>query len=131
MDKHNVLNALKDSLAPTILREIEASLPDDFALADNQNQNQGNLEEISKMKPEILREVGIGLIGDGEAVMDNQNQNQGKMEDLLSLKPAALQNLKSVLMGGGEEVMDNQNQNQGSSDMLAEGTSKPRQLRKK
>ncbi len=130
MDKHDVLNILKANLAPNMLCEIEAALPDDFALADNQNQNQGSLEEISRMKPEILREVGIGSIGGGEEVMDNQNQNQGKMEDLLGMKPAALQNLKSVLMGGGEEVMDNQNQNQGSSGALAGGSSKPRRLRK-
>ncbi|WP_170604975.1 hypothetical protein [Ruegeria arenilitoris] len=130
MDKLSVLGVLKDNLAPNLLREIEASLPDDFALSDNQNQNQGSLEEISRMKPEILREVGIGSVGGGEEVMDNQNQNQGKMEELLAMKPAALQNLKTVLMGGGEEVMDNQNQNQGSSEMLAEGSSKPRRLRK-
>ena len=77
------------------------------------------------MKPEVLREVGIGAVGSGEEVMDNQNQNQGRMEDLLAIEPAALQNLKSVLMGSGEEVMDNQNQNQGSSDMLAKSSLKP------
>ena len=130
MDKTNVLDLLKDNLSPTLLREIDASLPDDFALSDNQNQNQGSLEEISRMKPEVLREVGIGAIGTGEEVMDNQNQNQGRMEDLLGMKPAALQNLKSVLMGGGEEVMDNQNQNQGSSDALAKATAKPGRVRK-
>lgn len=77
MDKYAVLGAIKDNLAPTLIREIEASLPDDFTLSDNQNQNQGNMEEIAKMKPEILREVVLGYVGSGEEVMDNQNQNQG------------------------------------------------------
>jgi len=126
MDKSSVIGVLKENLHPNLIRKIEASLPDDFALADNQNQNQGSLEEIAKMKPEVLRTVGIGMIGGGEEVMDNQNQNQGKMEDLLRMKPAALQNLRSVLVGGGEEVMDNQNQNQGSVDNDAKGLSKPR-----
>jgi hypothetical protein len=113
MDKHELLETMKDSLAPSLVRDIEAALPDDFLLASNQNQNQGSMEEISKMKPEVLREIGIGFVG-GDEVMDNQNQNQGKMEDLLNLKPNALQNLRTVLTGGGEEVMDNQNINQGT-----------------
>jgi hypothetical protein len=124
MDKSRIIGTLKESLHPNLVREIEAALPDDFALADNQNQNQGNLEEIARMKPEVLRTVGIGAIDRGEGAMDNQNQNQGKMEDLLNLKPAALQNLRSILIGGGEEVMDNQNQNQGS--LAGEGLAKPK-----
>ena len=130
MDKNKVLELLTDNLSPALLREIDASLPEDFALSDNQNQNQGSLEEMSRMKPDILREVGIGVIGTDQEAMDNQNQNQGRMEDLLGMKPAALQNLKSVLMGGGEEVMDNQNQNQGSSDTLAKIPVKPGRPRK-
>src|SRR3990167_7162082 len=116
MDKSALVNVLKEKLHPELVRQLHTSLPDDFALADNHNQNQGGLEEIANMKPEVLRSIGFGRGGTpGEEVMDNQNQNQGKLEDLLRMKPAALQSLRSVLLSPGEEVMDNQNQNQGST----------------
>ncbi|MCL6707304.1 hypothetical protein M8R20_09860 [Pseudomonas sp. R2.Fl] len=124
MDKNVLIEKLKDKLHPELVRQLNVGLPDDFALADNQNQNQGGLEEIANMKPEVLRSIGFGLGQPGEEVMDNQNQNQGKLEELLRMKPAALQNLRSVLMNPGEEVMDNQNQNQGSSNLLAKGIGK-------
>ena len=113
MDKSALVELIKDKLHPELVRQIHTGLPDDFALADNQNQNQGGLEELANMKPEILRSLGLGS-SPGEEVMDNQNQNQGKLEELLRMKPAALQNLRSVLLSPGEEVMDNQNQNQGT-----------------
>jgi len=128
VDKSSLVDVLKEKLHPELIRQIHASLPEDFALADNQNQNQGGLEEFANMKPEVLRSIGIGLgRAPGEEVMDNQNQNQGKLEDLMRIKPAALQNLRSVLLNPGEEVMDNQNQNQGTqAGALARDPNKPR-----
>ncbi len=115
MDKASLLETLKETLHPELVRQIQAGLPDDFAVADNQNINQGGLEEIAGMKPEVLRSLGIGLGGTlGEEAMDNQNQNQGKLEDLMRMKPAALESLRSVLLNPGNEVLDNQNQNQGT-----------------
>lgn len=126
MDKKSFLSLIGEKMNPEVVAKMQSFLPDDFQLSDNQNQNQGNMEEISKMKPEILRQIGSGVDFGGDEVMDNQNQNQGKMEDLLRMKPAALQSLKTVLMGGGEEVMDNQNQNQGTqAGALARGLDKP------
>lgn len=124
MDKFSFVEKLKEKLHPELVRQIQAGLPDDFALADNQNQNQGGLEEFSGMKPEVLRNIGFGVRQPGEEVMDNQNQNQSKLEDLMRMKPAALQNIRSVVMGAGEEVMDNQNQNQGGGAMLSKGLAK-------
>jgi hypothetical protein len=131
MDRVSLVETLRDKLHPNLVREIAAALPDDFALADNQNQNQGGLEEIARLKPEILRSIGIlgvGMGQPGEEVMDNQNQNQGKMEDLMRMKPVELQSLRTILLGGGEEVMDNQNQNQGAqlAGGLRAGAEKPR-----
>jgi len=78
MDKAALLTTLKDSLHPELVRQLHVGLPDDFAVADNQNQNQGGLEEMANIKPEVLRSIGFGLGGArGEEVMDNQNQNQG------------------------------------------------------
>jgi hypothetical protein len=126
MDKAALLDQLKETLHPELVRQIHTQLPDDFALADNQNQNQGGLEDIAGMKPEVLRTLGIGLGRvAGEEAMDNQNQNQGKLEELLKMKPAALQNLRSVLLSPGEEVMDNQNQNQGTQAFTKEHAGKP------
>lgn len=116
MDKGALVAQLKEKLHPELVRQISTQLPDDFALADNQNQNQGGLEEIANIKPEVLRNIGIGRAG--EEVMDNQNQNQGKLEELMRMKPAALQTLRNVLLSPGEEVMDNQNQNQGGAQSL-------------
>lgn len=124
MDKNMIIDKLKEKLHPELVRQLSVGLPDDFALADNQNQNQGGLEELASMKPEVLRNIGFGLGQPGEEVMDNQNQNQGKLEDLMRMKPAALQNLRSVLLNPGQEVMDNQNQNQGSSNLLGKGLSR-------
>jgi hypothetical protein len=119
MDKGALVEQLKERLHPELVRQISAQLPDDFALADNQNQNQGGLEDIANIKPEVLRNLGIGFGGRaGDEVMDNQNQNQGKLEELLRMKPAALQTLRSVLLNPGDEVMDNQNQNQGGAQSL-------------
>ncbi|MBK1623843.1 hypothetical protein CKO32_09725 [Afifella marina DSM 2698] len=103
------------------MRQIEGGLPDDFALADNQNQNQGDMAALAEMKPEVLRSIGVGR-GMGETAEDNQNQNQGKLEDLIAMKPQALQSLRSVLLAPGDEVMDNQNQNQGGN---VRGIAKP------
>ena len=128
MDKSSLVAVLKEKLHPNLVREIGTSLPDDFALADNQNQNQGGLEEISRLKPEVLRNIGVlgaGIGMTGEEVMDNQNQNQGKMEDLVRMKPAELAALRTVLLNPGEEVMDNQNQNQGSKATGARSAEKP------
>jgi hypothetical protein len=126
MDKASLLKNLRENLHPELVRQLDASLPSDYALADNQNQNQGGLEEMSTMKPEVLRSMGFNF-GRGEEVMDNQNQNQGKLEDLVAMKPAALENLRRVLLSPGEEVMDNQNQNQGSTQLAAtrKSTGKP------
>jgi hypothetical protein len=122
MNKLALLDMLKEKLNPELVTQMHAGLPDDFALADNQNQNQGGLENLANMKPEVLRNLGLGLgRRPGEEVMDNQNQNQGKLEDLMKMKPAVLQNLRSVLLNPGEEVMDNQNQNQGSQALKNEG----------
>jgi hypothetical protein len=128
MDKSALLETLKEKLHPQLVRQIQADLPDDFAVADNQNQNQGGLEEIANMKPEVLRSIGFGIgAARGEEVMDNQNQNQGKLEDLMRMKPAALESLRTVLLNPGDEAMDNQNQNQGTqvSPPLARDTKKP------
>jgi hypothetical protein len=124
MDKSALLTTLREKLHPELVRQLHAGLPDDFALADNQNQNQGGLAELANVKPEVLRSIGVGRGGSpGEEVMDNQNQNQGKLEDLLQMKPAALQNLRNVLLHPGEEVMDNQNQNQGSTPTIPDARS--------
>ena len=124
MDTSMLIEKMMDKLHPERVRQLSANLPDVFALADIQNQNQGGLEEIDNMKPEVLRSIGFGGTLPGEEVMDNQNQNQGKLEDLMRMKPAALQSLRSVLLNPGEEVMDNQNQNQGSSNLLYKGLGK-------
>jgi len=42
MDKAALVEQLKEKLHPELVRQIHAQLPDDFALADNQNQNQGD-----------------------------------------------------------------------------------------
>jgi hypothetical protein len=125
MDKSSLLKQLKDHVQPELVRQLEGALPGEFALADNQNQNQGGLEEMATMKPEILRNLGMGFTRAEGVADDNQNQNQGKLEDLLNMKPAALENVRRVLLAPGEEVMDNQNQNQGTTPTLARRGGKP------
>jgi hypothetical protein len=80
---------------------------------------------MAAMKPEILRNLGIGFARAEEGADDNQNQNQGKLEDLMNMKPAALENIRRVLLAPGEEVMDNQNQNQGTTQTPARRSGKP------
>lgn len=121
MDKAGLVELFKEKLHPELVRQIQTHLPDDFALADNQNQNQGGLEELATMKPEVLRSLGVGLgAAKGDEVMDNQNQNQSKIDDLMKMKPAVLQNIRSVLFDHGNEAMDNQNQNQGGATLMSE-----------
>jgi hypothetical protein len=107
-----VLEKIRDVVSPEIYNRISARLQE--AAADdnqNQNQNKGLSEDLSQLKPNVLREIVFGSHAGTEA-MDNQNQNQGKLEELLKLKPEVLRQLRVTLRG--EEVMDNQNQNQGS-----------------
>lgn len=73
-------------LKPSLLREITigANLGDEAM--DNQNQNQGKLADLLKLKPDALRQIRISLRG--EEAMDNQNQNQGSSaEPTLEAKP--------------------------------------------
>jgi hypothetical protein len=53
---------------------------------DNQNQNQGKLEELLRMKPAALQTLRSVLLNPGDEVMDNQNQNQGGAQSLRSIK---------------------------------------------
>ena len=75
-------NGLSEDLSrlkPNVLREIVFSAHPGTEAMDNQNQNQGKLEELLKLKPEVLRQLRVSLRG--EEVMDNQNQNQGSVAD--------------------------------------------------
>ncbi|HEX2449247.1 MAG TPA: hypothetical protein VHK26_13900 [Methyloceanibacter sp.] len=78
------------------------------------------------MKPEILRNLGIGFARAEEGADDNQNQNQGKLEDLMNMKPAALENIRRFCsLRARRGVMDNQNQNQGTTQTPARRSGKP------
>jgi hypothetical protein len=73
-------------LKPSLLREIAIGSNLGDEAMDNQNQNQGRLADLVKLKPEALRQLRISLRG--EEAMDNQNQNQGSAaEQALEVKP--------------------------------------------
>jgi hypothetical protein len=111
-----VLTRLQRTLAPEVYSQVEEQLRA-RAVDDNQNQNQnqGGTEELAQLKPDVLKELTMGLrpgdLRPGEEQMDNQNQNQGKLAELMKLKPEMLRQLRVGLRG--EQAMDNQNQNQG------------------
>ena len=88
MDKSALLNTLREKLHPELVKQLHVGLPDDFALADNQNQNQGGLAELANVKPEVLRSIGVGRgTSPGEEVMDTQNQNQGSTPTIADARP--------------------------------------------
>lgn len=66
-------------LKPSLLREITIGSNLGDEAMDNQNQNQGRLADLLKLKPDTLRQIRISLRG--EEAMDNQNQNQGTNTD--------------------------------------------------
>jgi ribosomal protein S6 len=72
-------------LKPAVLREIAFGSSPGEEVMDNQNQNQGKLAELMKLKPDVLRQLRVTLRG--EEVMDNQNQNQGSEQALERSKP--------------------------------------------
>ena len=73
-------------LKPSVLREITIGSNLGDEAMDNQNQNQGKLADLLKLKPDALRQIRISLRG--EEAMDNQNQNQGSsIEPSLEAKP--------------------------------------------
>jgi hypothetical protein len=67
-------------LKPSLLREITIGSNLGDEAMDNQNQNQGRLADLLKLKPDALRQIRISLRG--EEAMDNQNQNQGSVPEL-------------------------------------------------
>jgi hypothetical protein len=69
-------------LKPSLLREITIGSNLGDEAMDNQNQNQGRLADLLKLKPDALRQIRISLRG--EEAMDNQNQNQGSAPEAIN-----------------------------------------------